>query len=1245
VIATLRITAFKHGYLIITAAWLYTLSILASNYWSYNSSPEKVQQRIEQQLIAKEKRFNEISADTNLIVALAKGSADKSRNFQLNNELFGLFVYSLSGDGKSQLSYWNSNQYYTDPEDIERLDGNYFLEHQNGKFELIKKTIRTKTTTYLVIALLPVRWKYFIENKYLVTDFADNKGLSKQYDISIDSDAFPIHSLNKIELFKIKPKDEKSLGEYDIATILLRTLAVIFLLFFLNNTASDLVLNKDFAKGFALLVVLVLLLRVLTYILPIPFDFRKLGLFDPAIYASNFLHPSLGDLLINSLIAFWLINFYRVHLKIKNTIHIPIVKNRSLYFRLVLLVAVTFFTTSIVQSLVFDSKISFDVTNFFSLDRYSVVSFLILSLLILSFYNLSFLLLKACIQKGISIYIQLIVVVISGLIFLGININNPSTLLNFYVLAWLVIYIVIINLRKQDLSLTILQSSFFIFWIIFFAITISILVLHENKSVELVERKRIAEQLAQQSDPSGESLLSIATTNFNDKFLADNFYRLYKEYSNKFIKDSLINQNFSGYLNRYDTRIYTFDESNQPLFNDDSAKYTKLKTIMLTQGKPTAIAGLYGYESSGGQLNYLFEKIVKSDSIILGHLFVVVKPKKYVSEALYPELFKQTQALSSDLNADYAYAIYNNGKIINRVNDYDFPSQLSKKELAYIDFTEIRKGGYDELWYNAGNGKQVFIVKTNDMFLESIALFAYLFCSFLLVILFFRCIDFFLLARFKWAAIKQLMQFNIRVQIHATIIFISLFSFIVIGIATISFFIIRFNQSNEDRLFKSLQIMTSEIGNKLRTQLASERIQPQSDSTYSNLIEKDIAEISETHNVDVNFFDSLGSLKVSTQPYIYNKHLLSDKMEPAAFYQLEQIKKTRVVQQETIGKLSYLSIYSPITDDYGKTYAYLNIPYLNSQAELNSEISGFLAAIINLNAFIFLVAGAIAFLVTNRITSSFSLIGDKMKEVSFGKVNEAIAWTGNDEIGVLVNEYNKMVKKLEESAKALARIEREGAWREMARQVAHEIKNPLTPMKLSIQYLQRAITNGAANVQELSQRVASTLIEQIDQLSKIAGDFSQFANINQVTLDKFDISEVIGSLISLYQVNPNVSIRWHKSEGEFTIMADRIQINRLFTNLLKNAFEAIEISEVIIVDIEQKIVDKNVHIAITDYGNGIANEMQQKIFTPNFTTKSSGTGLGLAICRGIVENANGKIWFETTLGKGTSFFVELPLVD
>jgi nitrogen fixation/metabolism regulation signal transduction histidine kinase len=300
--------------------------------------------------------------------------------------------------------------------------------------------------------------------------------------------------------------------------------------------------------------------------------------------------------------------------------------------------------------------------------------------------------------------------------------------------------------------------------------------------------------------------------------------------------------------------------------------------------------------------------------------------------------------------------------------------------------------------------------------------------------------------------------------------------------------------------------------------------------------------------------------------------------------------------------------------------------------------------IINLNAFIFLIAGIVALFITNRITRSFSFISDKMKQVNLGKVNAEIIWNRNDEIGELVNEYNKMVGKLDDSAAALAKSEREGAWREMARQVAHEIKNPLTPMKLSLQYLQKAIAEKSNNVNELTASVANTLVEQINHLNQIAGEFSQFANIGNPKKEIIELNEELKMVLQLHSMADNVSIVFNPVHSVCKIEADKTQINRLFNNLVLNAIQAQQQNTESKIVIDEEINNNTILVKIKDNGTGIPLEQQSNIFIPNFTTKTSGTGLGLAMCKGIVEQSNGKIWFKTEENVGTTFFIELPLL-
>ncbi len=1238
----LRQSAYKHGYLLITAAWLYTISFIFINYWSYNSSPQKVKSKLEQRIASNESRFQQISQDSNLLQELLADTLTKAKS-QLINEHLGIFVYKTNNGLDPNMVYWNNNAMYVNAYDLKKPDGAYYQKLQNGEFELLVKRIQLGKQSLVLIGMVPIRWDYFIENKYLQTRFDGFKDLSKQYEVSIAPTAIPILNASGAELFKIQLIAGKSFIAYDTITLILRTLAIILLFLFMHAIAEDLVKRRGFWNGFSLLVATAFLLRMLSYQVSFPFDFDKIPLFDPSIYASNHFHPSLGDLLVNSILFFWLIRFYQDHCpsNIATPKFLPDFVSKD--FRVFFLTIIALSIGNIIKSLVRDSQISFDTNN---LGIYTMVAFIILCLLVLFFYYLSQVLLAPLMKAGVGVYRQMLVAAGSGLLYFFLFVSPQDTLINMLVLLWLLGYLLLIHIRKSDLYISLTRSDFFIFWIMIFALSVAAIVLFENKQVEKNQRQRIAEKLALQTDPSGENLLNIAATNFDEVFLTSNFHRLESEYSNKFIKDSLINENFSGYLNKFDTRIYTYDAATQPLHNEDATSFASIKTILLNQAKPTVIPGLYSYEKIGDGFSFIYQKEIKVLGLIKGYLFVIIKSKRYKSEALYPELFNQSQDISSDLNTNYSYAVYNKGKLINHFNNYSFPSELNEQKFPGFEFTYYQNGVYNELWYNSGNGKLVLVVKRNTWVLESLTLFAYLFVSFLVIIFLFQSGSYLFTHRFQWSKFKQAFHWNIRSQIQATIIFLSVFSFIVIGIATISFFIIRFNRNNEDRLSKSIQVMANEIDNRLRTQLEFDDVLTVSNMSEMDDLEKKIADISDLHNVDINYYDTKGNLKISTQPYIYNKHLLSEKMHPEAYLQLHANKSIRYLQSEKVGQFNFLSIYVPLVDEQGNNYAYLNIPYLNSQTELTQEISGFLATLINLNAFIFLVAGAIAFFLTNRIIQSFSLIGEKMQQVNLSKVNEVIEWNRKDEIGILVAEFNKMVHTLESSAEALAQSEREGAWREMARQVAHEIKNPLTPMKLSIQYLQKSIEAGSPNVKELSQKMAVTLIEQIDQLSKIAGDFSQFANIGNAKLETFDINESVNSVIQLYQTYPKLQIMGQLEQEPLFVQSDKLQLNRLLTNLIKNAVEAGEDNHTdLVVKIYVQKEATTLLLTIKDYSGGIPESLAQHLFKPNFTTKSSGTGLGLAICKGIVEKAKGTIWFETQEGQGTTFFIRLPLAQ
>ncbi|MBK7882660.1 MAG: HAMP domain-containing histidine kinase [Chitinophagaceae bacterium] len=825
------------------------------------------------------------------------------------------------------------------------------------------------------------------------------------------------------------------------------------------------------------------------------------------------------------------------------------------------------------------------------------------------------------------------------------NLSYGSIAFELYMLIWLLLYIYLVNNNYLRLLNSKTISSRLIFWLFFFSISIVSIIVVENKQKEFSNREHYADVLFTKADPSNETLMNTLLADFRNDFLAANFNRFYNDSTSYAFKDSIVNGNSSVYNNKYDTKIYTFTIDEKPLHNRDSSGYNELNFILSTQAKPTNIPGLSYYDESYDRFSYISKKNV-TDSLdnLLGYVFILARPKIFRTDALYPELFSKGYNSSIENSSIYSFAVYNNLQLVNSHNDYAFPTKLKVNDIPKENFTSYKKNGYDELWFKSGSDKVVVIAKEDNFLIESITLFSYLFCAFLLIATLFWLLNVLFISKLSGNKARYNWQMSIQNQIHVTIIFICVLCFLIIGVATILFFINRYENNNKEKLSRTIHIMENEVRTAFEELSTFDDVLKVYDVGYREKLEKLIAKISEIHAVDINLYDIEGNLKVSSLPLPYNKGIVSTLMDPLAYYHLHEKKEVQYFKEEKIGKLSFVSNYVPVIDKMGTVYAYLNIPYFTSQSKLKQEISNFLVTIINLNAFIFLVAGIVALFITNRIIRSFTLISNKMKEVNLGKHNEAIEWKRNDEIGDLVKEYNKMVSKLDESAVALAKSEREIAWREMARQVAHEIKNPLTPMKLSLQYLQKAIQNNAHNVNELTENVAQTLVEQIEHLNQIASEFSQFANIGNPKIETFDLNDVLKSVIQLHTAGDSTQISWEHLEDKIIIEADKTQINRLFTNLMQNALQAVPVNKTPDIRIISSIQEsKWALVTISDNGAGILQSIQSKIFTPNFTTKTSGTGLGLAMCKGIIEQAKGKIWFDTQAGEGTVFYVQLPV--
>ncbi len=1241
----------KNGFLLVAAAWLLTISFIIDNYWSGVATTNAVQRAIQRDIVKIQTNIVKFYKDTVLINKLIKGQYNQEQLEDLVEKKFFIFIYRSTPFNEYHPIFWNTQIIEPNAGMPGEPDGTRFRQLINGWYVTDKKKyLAGNGSLYQIVTLIPVKWNYYVENKYLHNSFRAIDKIEDSYAISESPTKLGIKNADGDVIFYLQKLNETNIAHNNVFSLWLRILAGVLVLSFVHKLAKFYVRKKGFYAGLAILLISITGLRTLSYFLPIPLNFRQLELFDPAIYGSNAVLRSLGDLLINSLLFIWIVLFIRFHFRSTSSglkFDTNFKKYSAVVFLSIMMIGITINCGNIISSLVSDSQISFDVINFFTLNIYSVVGFLVLCCVATGYFFLIQILLQPLKNeikpRWYSLYLSISII---GLIFLSFYLHSPVVTFDLSLLIWLLLFIYLLNLEFLSLHAFNLVSSRFIFWLFFFSVSITAVIVLHNRKKEIEERKNFAENLANKADPSGELMMNIVLTDFNNDFLASTFERFKKPIQNTILKDSLLNENFSGYLNKYDTKIYTFDPNEQPLYNDDSVNFNSLNTIVLTQGKPTTNPNLYYYDVSYDRFNYISKKTITDTSgTVLGYVFIVSKPKKYKSDALYPELFSKGNNNSIESSSVYAFAVYKKNQLSSSYNDYPFPTTIDSTQFTYNEFRTVQNSGYDELWLRANADKVIVIARQDNFFIESITLFAYLFCSFLLITVLFNLLNQLLTEKLFSGDYKSFWQFTIRNQVHGTIISISIFSFFVIGITTILFFIGRYHSNNREKLSRIIHVMENQVRNSIDTIPVAQSQLKSLDRISDNSLEQTINSVSAIHAADINLYDLNGDLKVSSLPLPYKKGIVSEKMDPVAFFHLNKLKDVQFFQQQKIGDLEYLSNYVPVRDETGKEYAYINIPYFESQTKLQDEISNFLVTIINLNAFIFLVAGIIALFITNRITRSFSLISDKMKEINLEKRNEEIVWHRQDEIGELVNEYNKMVKKLDISAEMLGKSEREGAWREMARQVAHEIKNPLTPMKLNLQYLQRAIDNNSPEVKSISLYVANILLEQIEHLSQIASDFAQFANIGNVRNQLFDVNRTLENVGTLYSANGKLETITSLYPYELLIEGDRTQINRLFTNLLQNAVQSVPETRKPVVEITSKLVVNKAVVSIKDNGNGIPMEMRNKIFTPNFTTKTSGTGLGLAMCKGIVEKMNGKIWFETLENQWTIFFVELPVVE
>ncbi|NSW94751.1 MAG: HAMP domain-containing histidine kinase [Bacteroidales bacterium] len=965
-----------------------------------------------------------------------------------------------------------------------------------------------------------------------------------------------------------------------------------------------------------------------------PSTVYQTGLFSPYRFTAGKMIPSEGHLIILGLLLSALFLVFRRYLPVKVPAKDRLFKSQIILFFLLLPASVMILLWhNLFSYLILNSSINFETYRILKLSFYSIAGFTAMGLLFLApfFYLVRISEAYAYLSfKSVTPAIMLSSFPIFAGMLTGLPLMLPAVLLYLALCAGL-----FYAARGKSITFNI---------IVFFSVIMGlysvalITILSENRITENIKTQSVA--YSTEVDPQAEYLLldmwpGLSSDSLLRKMMDVGFFEtddlerisnyLYGAYFNGYWENYTIN---IVLCNQYDPlRIGSGNEVYEDCFSFFEGRIEKL-------GHPVTGTGFYLIDNQKGRPNYLGTLYFETTKKITTALFIELYRDINVMHVGYSELLTDRRLKGYSWNEEYSMAKYINGEIVFRTGEFSF----HRTDEGYVDpasdYHIIKTNGYKLVVYRNGN-VSVVIGRPALSAIDIVISFAYLFAF---IFLFSGFVHFII----RRPSFENLRNLNFRQKLQVSFIGVLLFSFIIVGILVAALITRQYQDRHYETVREKLNSVFIELDNNISAEKEIEY--GWKNSSWSSMNEL-LIRISNIFNTDINLYSPEGNLISTSRPEIYYRNLSGRRMDNTALANLSGSILSEYYQKEKIGTLEYISAYMPIYNTENKLLAYLNLPYFRLQNQLAREISNVIVTVINFTLLLIVIAMSLAVIISNRLTLPLRMLSRGLASVELGKKSEHLEYSGTDEIGELVRQYNRMVDELDESARKLANSEREYAWREMARQVAHEIKNPLTPMKLNVQQLLKSWKDNVPGFEKKLERFCMNQIEYINNLSSIAGEFSSFAKMPGNNPTEVDLQEQLKINLELFKNSANISFRCSWPHGKkILIFADRDHLNSVFSNLIQNAIQAIPPGQEGLIKIGIELKDDKVIVSVADNGTGIPEELRMKMFTPNFTTKSSGTGLGLSIAKRYVEMANGRIWFESETGKGSIFYIEYPLL-
>lgn len=1135
----------------------------------------------------------------------------------------GIYIYYYD---KGRLTYWSDHSVSLRMRWSRRLNSRIY-QTVNGTYLAYNQT----TENGVLFGLIGVKKEYAYENRYLKNSYYQNLPVPEKVDLIYQSGPglSDVYSINGEYLFSLdlasNLKNNKQLVSLSTIFFLL-AIIVLFGIIGIWIDGSQSPMRR--ARSLTLGLLIILLISYLIIHFQFPGIIFESSLFKPDVYASlNF--ASLGHLLLFViLICMIVMLFYWFFNRSSN-----LMKNSRLTIAavLVLLGSVWFVITHhIGESLVMDSTISFEA---YKLNNLSINTFIGLIILLLAYLIYGLLFDKA---------LQLFKLPLKGreyafLLLAGLIVQIPFLLIDFWSteietsLFFLAISGSLIFLRTTH---TKIRFSRFFPLLLCLAIFLTI-DLQNHTSIKQNSQKEVElAKLSSEHDAVAEMLFSELSEQLgNDSLLIQRFH--YQIIDIDLVFDYLQRNYFSGYWTKYDLQITLCRPADSVLIDvptpDWFPCYPFFTELVEDDGILIENSNFYFLNNLNGRISYVgvIPYLMNGNEITL---FLELNSKIISEELGYPTLLLKE---NFQTGSRFSYAKYNNGLLIANQGDLTYRRSSDYYTNRSNTFETITRDGYDHSILNLDSENTVIVSIPVVSFTDKLISFSYLFAIILII---------FTLSYLIVSAshIRATVIWDFKNKIQYSFIGLLFFTFIVICSGTIYFVIEQYRMKHEDNLQNTLRSLYIELIHKVEFE---EDLRNWTSDSYFNLDEL-LMKFSNVFYTDINMYDEEGILLATSRSEIFDQQLLSNRMNREAFEKLSFEDYSTYIHTEQIGDMLYQSAYVPLLNSENRLLAYMNLPYFTQPEILAQEVSNLVVAILNIYVILLLLILFLSVFLADRITQPLRFIQSRIAQLSLSKSNEKIVYRGRDEIAGLVDEYNYMVDELVRSAKLLAQSERESAWREMAKQIAHEIKNPLTPMKLNIQHMLRMISEDNNNIEEKVEKVSMNLIEQIDLLTSIANEFSDFAKMPKARNKKINIVLKLQNVVNLFENSEGVTIDLNVG-GLSTLYSygDPEQFQRVIINLVKNGIQAIpeDRDKYITITLEES-EDDTALVTVTDNGKGISDEIQKKMFQPNFTTKSGGMGMGLAISASIVKSMGGSIWYNTEANQGTTFFIKVPVV-